>query len=154
MESLLNEERINGSRIMIIDDDEPDVMFLTRVLEYAGYRNLVGFTDPGKGVTACRHDPTDMVLVDLHMPGLDGFDVLAQLRMAGLSGYRMPILVLTGDVRPEIKRKALTMGARDFLTKPADATEIMIRVRNALETRDLYRQLEQLTSDPGLRQAG
>ncbi len=154
MDSLLNEERINGSRIIVIDDDEPDVLFLSRVLDWAGYKNVTGITDAAKALEICRHDPPDMVICDLHMPGMDGFEVISQLRTAGLCGHRMPILVLTGDVRPELKRKALSLGASDFVTKPVDATEIMIRVRNALETRDLYRQLEEVRSEQELRKTG
>jgi putative two-component system response regulator len=85
----------------------------------------------------------DLMLLDLHMPHMDGFAVLKQLgSRVSAAGY-LPVLMLTGDATPEAKRGALSLGAKDFVAKPFDASEVLLRIRNMLETRLLYRALEQ-----------
>src|SRR5262249_7002028 len=83
----------------------------------------------------------DILLLDMHMPGLSGFDVMERLRELIGPGTYLPILVLTADISPAIKQRALACGAKDFLTKPFDLTEVVLRIRNLLETRFLHLQL-------------
>lgn len=129
--------------VVIIDDTPANVTLLTRLLAGSGVDKLHGFTDPREALVHCARRLPDLVLLDLHMPHLDGFAVMESLRnMVPLDGY-LPILVLTADVNVEVKERALVAGAKDFLTKPFDRTEVLLRVANLLETRALYRRLEQ-----------
>ncbi|HEU4810713.1 MAG TPA: EAL domain-containing protein [Nocardioides sp.] len=128
--------------VVIIDDTPANVTLLTRLLAGSGVDRLHGFTDPREALAHCARSLPDLVLLDLHMPHLDGFAVMESLRnMVPLDGY-LPILVLTADVNVEVKERALVAGAKDFLTKPFDRTEVLLRVANLLETRALYRRLE------------
>src|SRR6266850_4923019 len=129
------------ARVLVVDDEEPNVRSLTRILGAAGYGNVLGTTDPRTVADLYRkHDP-DVILLDLHMPNLDGLGVLQQLRaIAGPQAY-VPVLVLTGDYSPEARRRALSEGAKDFLTKPFEVGEVLLRIRNLLETRYLHREI-------------
>ena len=132
----------HGVDVVIIDDTPANVTLLTRLLAASGVDRLHGFTDPREALAHCARSLPDLVLLDLHMPHLDGFAVMESLRnMVPLDGY-LPILVLTADVNVEVKERALVAGAKDFLTKPFDRTEVLLRVANLLETRALYRRLE------------
>jgi len=112
------------------------------VLERAGLRNITMTQDPyAVAPLAALHAP-DLIVVDLHMPGLDGFGVMQALKpQLDAAGY-LPILVLTADVTDDARRRALESGARDFLTKPIDSIEVILRTRNLLETRMLYLEVE------------
>ncbi len=121
-------------RIVIVDDEPANVELLEAVLAKAGYTNVVSTTDSSRAVGLCASSPPDLVLLDMHMPPPDGFAVMEQLE-PWIEGRWFPILVLTADVTPELKHRALASGARDFLTKPLDHTEVLLRVRNLLEAR-------------------
>lgn len=128
--------------VVIVDDTPANVTLLTRLLAGSGVDRVHGFTDPREALAHCARSLPDLVLLDLHMPHLDGFAVMESLRnMVPLDGY-LPVLVLTADVNVEVKERALVAGAKDFLTKPFDRTEVLLRVANLLETRALYRRLE------------
>lgn len=128
--------------VVIVDDTPANVTLLMRLLAGSGVDKVHGFTDPREALAHCARSMPDLVLLDLHMPHLDGFAVMESLRnMVPLDGY-LPVLVLTADVNVEVRERALVAGAKDFLTKPFDRTEVLLRVANLLETRALYRRLE------------
>lgn len=135
-------------RILIVDDQETNIRLLERILAGAGYARIRSTTDPCAATEIFLEFQPDLVLLDLQMPVLDGFGVLEQLMpLIPRDGY-LPILMLTGDNRVEAKRRALSSGAKDFLAKPFAPVEVLLRIRNLLETRRLHvavlRQNEQL----------
>jgi DNA-binding NarL/FixJ family response regulator len=134
-------EPITDARILVIDDQEANVVVLRALLGQAGYRHVRAITDPRSAVAAFREFAPDLVLLDLFMPHLDGFGVMAQLRTLLPAGSYLPILVLTADMSAEVKRRALAEGATDFLAKPFDTIEVLLRIRNLLQTRGFYLQL-------------
>jgi len=136
----MNAEEIYDRRVLIIDDESSNVRLLEEVLRAAGYTNIRGATASRAVLQLYAEFRPDILLLDLHMPGLTGFEVMEQLRPVVRAGEFFPILVLTGDATAESKRRALSGGARDFLTKPFDQAEVVARVRNLLETQTLYRQ--------------
>jgi putative two-component system response regulator len=131
---------IQSSCILIVDDKESIVDLLRGILESDGYHNLVSTTDPRVVNALCQEHSPDLILLDLHMPHLSGIELLQKLAGESLGGY-LPVLVLTSDITPEAKQSALRIGAKDFLLKPFDTTEVLLRVRNLLEIRALYKQL-------------
>lgn len=137
-----------GGRILIIDDEMANVVLLERTLRQAGYGFLTGTTDSREALGLFLELEPDLVILDLLMPYPDGFAVLEQLRDAISPTAYVPILVLTADVSTQALRRALSEGARDFLTKPFDQTELLLRVQNLMETRllhlGLYHQVEAL----------
>jgi len=132
-----------GSTVVIVDDKPANVALLERLLNTAGVGRVHGFTDPRRALAHCASSLPDLVLLDLHMPDLDGFAVMESLKGLLPAGGFLPVLVLTADVTTEVKERALAAGAKDFLTKPFDRTEVLLRVANLLETRALYSRLEQ-----------
>lgn len=129
--------------ILIVDDQENNVWILERMLRKVGYDQLVSTTDPRTALPLFEQHTPDLVLLDLHMPYLDGFGVLAQLSPLVPEGSYLPILVLTADISTEAKQRALSMGAKDFLAKPFDTTEVLLRIKNLLEARRLYLALQE-----------
>jgi putative two-component system response regulator len=131
-----------SARILVVDDDLPSLNVLMRTLQRAGFYNLHGVCDGGGILRAVIDFQPDVVLLDLHMPGLDGLAVLSDI--AALQGQRnyLPVLVLTGDGSDEVRDAALAAGARDFLTKPYDSGEVLLRVRNLIDTRLLHVELQ------------
>ncbi|MDP9329873.1 MAG: response regulator [Actinomycetota bacterium] len=138
---MLNEAFANA-RIMIVDDEEPNVRLLERVLRDAGFENTVSTTDPREAQGIFEGTQPDLVLLDLLMPYLDGFALMEKLHELIPTDCYLPILVLTADATDETKRRALTAGAKDFLTKPLDVQEVVLRIKNMLETRSLHLQLQ------------
>ena len=136
------ETNLKNAKILIVDDQESNVRLLQRILAPAGYVNLKSVMDPRNVVDLYKDFVPDLVLLDLHMPHLDGLAVMKAIGPNIPEGEYLPILVLTADVLPETKRKALSTGAKDFLTKPFDATEVLLRIHNLLETRLLYMRLQ------------
>jgi putative two-component system response regulator len=136
------EDEYLDSTVLIVDDEPANVRLLERILQREGYRNLESTNDPRHFLALFSARKPDIVLLDLHMPGLDGFAVMEQLKGRIAEGDFVPILVLTADITPEARKRALTMGAKDFLTKPVDPTEVVLRIKNLLETRHYYRQLQ------------
>jgi putative two-component system response regulator len=130
------------SRIRIVDDQDVNIRLLRRMLNSAGYADVTGTPDPQEVLAMWEQSQPDLILLDLHMPHLDGLEVLEILwtRIAE-AGY-IPVLMLTGDMQPSVKQKALTLGAKNFLSKPFDTTEVILRINNLLQTRLLYRQLQ------------
>mgnify|MGYP001549994073 CR=1 FL=1 len=128
-------------RILVVDDEESSVRALTRILRSAGYENVFPTTDPTSVVGLYREHEPDLVLLDLHMPGCDGLAVLAQLRALAEAYTYVPVLVLTGDPSPSARRQALAAGAKDFVTKPFEVDEVLLRIKNLLETRRLHQEI-------------
>lgn len=136
------DEKIRRARILIVDDEDDNVLLLRRILEPAGYLDIRETNDPTEVRDLLRDYDPDLVLLDLLMPGMDGHEVLAVLREATAPDEYRPVLVLTSDSTRDAKRRALSGGARDYLTKPLSPSEVRSRVRNLLETRMLYRELQ------------
>jgi putative two-component system response regulator len=136
------EERL-ADVILVVDDEETNLLILRRVLERAGYSHVYSTMDPySVPELFVRHEP-DLVVLDLHMPGIDGFQLMERLARVAGGRASVPCLVLTADVTEDVKRRALESGARDFLTKPFGSTDLLLRVRNLLEVQQLHRRLRQ-----------
>jgi signal transduction histidine kinase len=133
---------MTAAKILIVDDEPANVRLLERLLQSAGYTELEQATDPRRVLTLYETFRPDLILLDLLMPHLDGIAVLAQLRSAIPEGVYVPVLVLTADATLEAKQRALAAGANDFLTKPFEQFEVVLRIRNLLDTRRLYLELE------------
>lgn len=135
----------NGSahRILIVDDEEPSIHTIERIMQHSGYSDVTSTTDPRRALPLFREIEPDLVIVDLRMPALDGFSLIRQLSVRVPEGHFLPILVVSGDLAPEAKQKALSLGASDFVEKPFDRTEIYLRVRNLLRMRELTMRLDE-----------
>ncbi len=126
--------------ILVVDDEPANVHMLERVIRRVGYSNVRCTTDPHRVLSMFQDEVPDVILLDLHMPGMSGLEVMRQLR--DIAGPLAPlVLVLTGDTTPEAKARALTGGAKDFLFKPFDLSEVALRVHNLVDLRILHRQL-------------
>jgi putative two-component system response regulator len=130
-----------GARFLIVEDDGDNLRLLERMIRNLGYGEITTTTDPQEAIPLFEQVTPDIVLLDLHMPLLDGFQILEQIRARTPDVY-LPVLVLTGDLSSEVKSRALAAGATDFLTKPFDSTEVLLRINNLLETRRLHLDLE------------
>jgi putative two-component system response regulator len=133
---------LDDASILIVDDEPANVMLLRRILANAGFSNVVGTTDPHHAVALFGEHKPDIVLLDLHMPVLDGFGVLRALDGVRSDDTYLPVLVLTADITDEAKHVALRSGATDFVTKPFDVTEVVLRIRNLLSARVLHVQAQ------------
>ncbi|MBI3998004.1 MAG: response regulator [Armatimonadetes bacterium] len=138
----MDEDTLKHARVLIVDDQDANLRLLERILTQAGYTGVRGTTDPRKAAPLFADYRPDLILLDLHMPHLDGFAIMDQLRPLTAGGAYLPILILTADITQEARQRALSMGAKDFLTKPFDQTEVLLRIRNLLETRLLHLQLQ------------
>jgi putative two-component system response regulator len=136
--ALVRDSVSRHARILIIDDHDANIEALKRILRRAGFASVNGTADPIIGVSLVQSWSPDLILLDLHMPRLDGFGVLEAIRPELSDGRYLPVLMLTADSSDETKRRALAGGVKDFLTKPFDATEVLLRIENLLETRSLY----------------
>ena len=138
----MDKEIILSSRILIVDDQTENVRLLERILRKAGYSRLEGITDSRKALNVFSEFQPDLVALDLQMPFVDGFALLKQLRSRIPMGAFVPILILTADNSRKAKQTALSLGAKDFLTKPFDVEETLLRIYNLLETRWLHVELQ------------
>jgi len=123
-------------RILIVDDEPTNTSLLEALLTRWGYEQVRSVNDPREAVAAYREFKPDLLMLDLHMPFVDGFEVMHQLEEVD-DGVRVPIIVLTADASRETKRRALASGGQDFVTKPFDADEVKLRIANLLRTRRL-----------------
>ena len=133
---------LTNSRILIVDDQTANLQVLSALLEFAGYANITCLNDSRNLLKVYAEVEPDLVLLDLHMPHVDGLAALDQLAGVIPKDDYLPILILTGDNTSEAKEKALSHGAHDFLSKPLNRTEVKLRVRNLLETRHLHLELK------------
>jgi EAL domain-containing protein (putative c-di-GMP-specific phosphodiesterase class I) len=128
--------------VLVIDDNEVNLALLDRILRGAGVAEVHCIQDPLLAVERCRVLGPDLVLLDLHMPHLDGFGVLQALQAELAPDDFLPVIVLTGDATDTTRVRALDAGAKDFLTKPFDRIEVLQRARNLLQTRALYEGIQ------------
>ena len=131
-------EILNAS-ILIVDDQAANVLLLEKILHQSGYRNVQSTMAPQTVAGLHRSQDFDLILLDLHMPEVDGFQVMEALKAVETDGY-LPVLVITAQ--PAHKLRALSAGARDFIAKPFDLIEVQTRIRNMIEMRLLYRRLQ------------
>jgi len=134
--------QITSCRILAIDDEEANVLLLRSVLEREGYTDIHCVTDPKLAMCAYVDLQPDIVLLDLMMPEIDGFELLEAFSRHDRADEFRPILVLTADTTLQARRRALSLGAKDFVAKPFDVIEVGLRIANLLETRILYRRLQ------------
>ena len=136
---MIAESDILNASILIVDDQEANVSLLEQMLREAGYTRVASTMDPHEVCALHRKKCYDLILLDLQMPGMDGFQVIEALKTNQRDGY-LPVLVITAQ--PGHKLRALQAGARDFVSKPFDLVEVKTRIHNMLEVRLLYRKLE------------
>ena len=125
------------SHVVVVDDNLPSLQLVQLLLARSGFRSVKAVSDPRELLARYDELEPELVVLDLHMPGMDGYAVLKALR-AKATAADLPVLVLTADATRSATHRALELGANDFLTKPLDATELMLRVRNLLQTRELH----------------
>lgn len=140
----MNAETTCNGRVLIVDDLQPNVRLLERLLRAGGYDAIQPCLDSRQALQNLVEFRPDLVLLDLHMPHLDGFDVLNRIQSNTPHNEFLPVLVLTADSSSAARDRALKAGAHDFLTKPFDSTEVLLRVGNLLRTRALQRSVTQL----------
>ena len=136
---MLDPSDILHAKCLIVDDNAVNVLLLEQMLRDAGYSRISSTTDPRAVCALHRENEYDLILLDLQMPGMDGFEVMEALKAVESDGY-IPVLVVTAQ--PGHKQRALAAGAKDFVSKPFELTEVLMRVHNLLEVRLLYRQVE------------
>jgi len=131
---------VENARILVVDDQLVNIVLLQAMLKKGGYQHLESIQNPRQVIERVRLFRPDLILLDLAMPYLDGYSVLAQLRGWMPAEAYLPVLVITADVSMAARQKALYLGARDFLAKPVDSSELRLRVYNLLQTRWLHRR--------------
>ena len=136
---MISEHEILNANILIVDDQQSNVILLGEMLRDAGYACIASTTDPYAVCELHRKNRYDLILLDLLMPGMDGFQVMEGLKELETDGY-LPVLVITAQ--PDHKLRALAAGAKDFVAKPFDLVEVQTRIHNMLEVRLLYKKLE------------
>jgi signal transduction histidine kinase len=134
---------LSQAKILIIDDEPANVRLLERILALSGCTQVQTTTDSRQSLPLFLDFEPDIVLLDLNMPYLNGFTVLEQLKAAINPEDYLPILILTADITVETKRRALAGGAKDFLTKPLDHSEVVLRIKNLIENRFLRIEMQQ-----------
>ncbi len=135
---MVNEAEIQKASILIVDDQETNISLLEQLLADAGYTCVSSTKDSSMVCALHRENRYDLILLDLQMPGMDGFQVMEGLK-ANLDDNYLPVIVFTAQ--PGHKLKALQAGAKDFISKPFDLVEARTRIRNMLEVRILHRKL-------------
>lgn len=141
--SLIDSAEIRARRILIVDDEHANVLLLASVLEREGYGDIHTVTDPAQALDSYIALEPDLVLLDLMMPEVDGFQLLEAFKRHDRPDEFRPVLVLTADSTINARRRALALGAKDFVSKPFDVIEVALRISNLLETRILYQRLQQ-----------
>ena len=136
---MIAESEILNASILIVDDQRANVSLLEETLREAGYASVASTTNPHEVCALHRLNRYDLILLDLQMPGMDGFQVMEGLKTNDADGY-LPVLVITAQ--PGHKLRALQAGAKDFVSKPFDLVEVKTRIHNMLEVRLLYKKLE------------
>ncbi|HEX6750802.1 MAG TPA: HD domain-containing phosphohydrolase [Longimicrobium sp.] len=140
---MIDDVDLRGARILAADDEETNLRVMRRVLERAGFTGFTATTDAAEVLPLFERVRPDLVVLDLHMPGMGGMEVIRLLRPALAAGEWLPVLVVSGDLDPEARRRALADGARDFLAKPYDPAEAVLRIRNLLEMRFLHARVRE-----------
>ena len=143
---MVNAPDILDASILIVDDQESNVRLLEQLLREAGYTRVASTMNPQEVCALHRKNRYDLILLDLQMPGMDGFQVMEGLKTNDADGY-LPVIVLTAQ--PGHKLRALQAGAKDFISKPFDLVEVKTRIHNMLEVRLLYKQTRELQQGAG-----
>lgn len=138
---MVTAQDILASKILIVDDELTNVQLLEKVLQHEGYGSYQSVTDPRRALETCRSFEPDLILLDLNMPEMDGFEVMEQLKRIETNPY-LPVLVLTAQTDLETRLRALRLGARDYVSKPFDISEVCSRIRNLLEVRLLHNKIK------------
>ncbi|MBV1877933.1 MAG: response regulator [Pseudomonadales bacterium] len=134
-------DKIRNAKILIVDDNLTDIMIASELLSKGGYCDIHSTADPTKAKALYQRLDPDILLLDIHMPKLSGFNIMTQLIQDYPNQY-LPILILTADHRDDIGTIALGSGAQDFVTKPFNSTELLLRVGNIAEIHMLHRELQ------------
>jgi PAS domain S-box-containing protein len=137
---IVSDREILDAKILIVDDQESNVCLLDQLLTNSGYTATSSTMDPKEVCALHRKNKYDLILLDLQMPVMDGFEVMEALKANQTDDY-LPVLVLTAQ--PDHKMRALQSGAKDFISKPFDLVEVKTRIHNILEVRLLYKKIEQ-----------
>ncbi len=131
-----------NARILVIDDQVHNLNLARQVLLFAGYSDVRILQDPREAAEAIVCDGPDLVLLDLHMPYIDGYEILSKVHKHMTPESFVPILVCTSDTSLEARQRALKLGANDFITKPYEQTEMLLRVRNFLRMRYMHLSIQ------------
>lgn len=132
---------MNAAKLFVLDDTDDNLVLLKKALNRAGYSQVVTLSNPLEAVDAFKRERPDMVLLDYRMPPVDGFYVLKKIREVETSPIPVPAIMLTAGASEEVKQRALQAGFSDFLSKDFDYTELILRIRNALNAYTLNKQL-------------
>ena len=134
---MITESEILNASVLIVDDQEFNLRLLDRMLKNAGYTSVASTTNPQEVCDLYRQNRYNLILLDIEMPGMNGFQVLEELKKIDPDDY-LPVIVITGH--PEYKLRALRIGAKDFIGTPFDRDEVLLRVHNMLEMRLLHEE--------------
>lgn len=132
---------VHVGRILIVDDNPVNIALIKKILSNEGYSQIEATCKPVKVAQMYNKAPYDLVLLDVHMPEMNGLEVLAKLREEHPKDY-LPVVMLTADDNDETRNQCLAAGAKDFISKPFDRTEVALRVRNIMESRFLHKALK------------
>lgn len=136
-------EEILQRRVLIIDDEEANLLLLETLLRREGYSQIHCLSDPSQAIGKLVELEPHIILLDLMMPDIDGYQLLDSFRRQNRPDEFRPVLVLTADTTLQARRRALSLGAKDFVSKPFDVIEIALRISNLLETQILYERVRQ-----------
>jgi len=134
-------QEITRRRVLVIDDEEAYILLLESLLEREGYEDVHYLVDPARAMETFIETAPHIVLLDLMMPDIDGYQLLDAFRRQTRPDEFRPILVLTADTTVQARRRALSLGAKDLVVKPFDVIEVGLRIANLLETQILYERL-------------
>ncbi len=139
----MDEATLKGAKILMVDDEVVNTCLMENFLSRIGYANLESLNDSRKIFETIERFTPDLILLDLMMPGINGFDVLEAFRRDGMPDEQVPVLVISGDATAANKRRALRSGATDLLAKPFDPSEVNMRIRSLLQARFLRLEIEE-----------
>lgn len=131
---------LKQANILIVDDSTANLVLMESILENAGYEEYSSTTDPRIVLSLCQAEEFDLILLDIRMPHMSGLEVMEALNKQFPADYYLPVIVLTAQLDEQTRKQALALGAKDFLTKPFQHWEALLRIRNQLETRYLYKR--------------
>ncbi|OGW64878.1 MAG: two-component system response regulator [Nitrospirae bacterium RIFCSPLOWO2_02_FULL_62_14] len=138
----MDDSLLKNAKFLLVDDEQYNIELLEAVLNKGGFSQISSTTDPRRVLPLFIEYKPDILVLDFNMPNMNGLEVIRQVVPRVPAESYFPILVITSEMAPEIKHNVLSAGAKDFLSKPIDKTEVLLRVRNLLTTRVLYNQLE------------
>jgi putative two-component system response regulator len=146
--------KLTGMRLLVVEHNADNVDLLEDVLGEAGYVDVIGTQDPEGVAHLCKAWSPDLLLLEMRMPKHSGYEVMAEIRELMVEPENLPVLAVSEDVSRPALQRALSMGARDFIGKPIDPPELLLRVRNLLQTRQLQKQLREQNAqlDDAVRQ--